>query len=173
MGGLILWVQWWFDVPVILFHWSPLIHLLHLHPSIPSLAATSLHPDLHINAWRHVYKPIPRCNMTKQKRAWDTFPLYMCSIYQIKFRCLLLSCNIYTKSTFYLKVLFSQQSWNLCRFNLFWVIIQLNSLKLRPPKKKKKKSVQKGHEISLTCEIVLLGHGPFKKQPCTPHCVFL
>lgn len=33
---------------VILFHWSPLIHLLHLHPSLlSSLATPSLHPDPH------------------------------------------------------------------------------------------------------------------------------
>lgn len=53
---------------VILFHWSPLVHLLHLHPSfLSSLAAPSLHPDTHIHACRHAYKSTPahRCTYTK------------------------------------------------------------------------------------------------------------
>lgn len=35
---------------VILFHWSPLVHLLHLHPSfLSSLAAPSLHPQMYVH----------------------------------------------------------------------------------------------------------------------------
>lgn len=45
-------------------------------------------------------------------------------------------------------------------------IIQLNSVKHKHLKKRNR-SGQKGHEISLTCEMLRSGHGPFKKRTRT------
>lgn len=46
---------------IILFHWSPLVHLLYLHPSLLS----SLTPSIHLST--HTCGHTPRCTYTQKK----------------------------------------------------------------------------------------------------------
>lgn len=117
------------------------LSLISPHPSASSPSFHSL-PGCYIstsrdtNAWRHIYKPTPRCNMTKTKACTGhSFPI--CAAF-IRLGLDASCCRAASMQRVHLifdKACFSQQSWNLCRFNLFWLIIQLNFAKLRPPKK--------------------------------------
>lgn len=165
----------WTDFMSAMMVWCGGNPLLLISPH-PSASSPSFHclpgcymstSRLTYNLYRHVYIPIHRCNMNKTEAFWCSRTLHTMFIRLAWDAVQHLCASIKRVCFIFHKVLFPHHSWNLCRFHLFQGgIIQLNSVKHKHLKKRNR-SGQKGHEISLTCEMLRSGHGPFKKHTRT------